>query len=82
MLAGERSFNLKRLFNTRLGISRKDDFLPPRFMTLNRKGGGLNTQLPPIGQMLNEYYEYRGWDEIGVPTPDKLAQLDLFSIPN
>lgn len=77
MLAGERAFNLKRLYNTRLGISRKDDFLPPRFMTHNRKGGGLNTQLPPIGQMLNEYYEYRGWDEFGIPTPEKLAALDL-----
>lgn len=77
MLAGERIFNLKRLFNTRLGISRKDDLLPPRFLTHNRKGGGLNTQLPPIGQMLNEYYEYRGWDETGIPTPEKLAALDL-----
>jgi aldehyde:ferredoxin oxidoreductase len=77
MLAGERNFNLKRMYNVRLGISRKDDFLPPRFMTLNRKGGGLNTQLPPVGQMLSEYYEYRGWDETGIPTPEKLAVLDL-----
>ncbi len=77
LLAGERIFNLKRLFNTRLGISRKDDFLPPRFMTHNRKGEGITTQLPPIGRMLNEYYEYRGWDEIGVPTPEKLAELGL-----
>lgn len=77
LLAGERIFNLKRLYNTRLGISRKDDFLPPRFMTHNRKGEGMTNQLPPIGRMLNEYYEYRGWDEIGVPTPEKLAELGL-----
>lgn len=77
MEVGERVFTLKRLYNTRLGVSRKDDFLPPRFMTLNRKHEGLNTQLPPIGQMLNEFYEYRGWDEIGIPTPEKLAELDL-----
>jgi len=68
---------LKRLYNTRAGISRKDDFLPPRFMTHNRKGEGMTNQLPPIGQMLNEYYEYRGWDEIGIPTPEKLAELGL-----
>ena len=37
METGERVFNLKRLFNTRAGVSRKDDFLPPRFLTLNRK---------------------------------------------
>ena len=77
MLAGERIFNLKRLYNTRLGISRKDDFLPPRFMTHNRKGSGITNQLPPIGQMLNAYYEERGWDEAGVPTPEKLAELGL-----
>jgi uridylate kinase len=77
LLAGERIFNLKRLYNTRAGISRKDDFLPPRFMTHNRKGEGMTNQLPPIGQMLNEYYEYRGWDEIGIPTPEKLAELGL-----
>jgi aldehyde:ferredoxin oxidoreductase len=77
MQVGERIFNMKRLYNTRLGISRKDDFLPPRFMTHNRKGPGMTNQLPPIGQMLNEYYESRGWDEIGVPTPQKLADLGI-----
>jgi aldehyde:ferredoxin oxidoreductase len=77
MEVGERIFNLKRLFNTRLGVSRKDDFLPPRFMTLNRKDESLINQLPPIGQMLNEYYEYRGWDEIGIPNPEKLAALGI-----
>jgi aldehyde:ferredoxin oxidoreductase len=27
--------------------------------------------------MLEEYYQFRGWDEQGVPTPVKLAQLEL-----
>jgi aldehyde:ferredoxin oxidoreductase len=77
VVVGERIFNLKRMFNVRLGISRKDDFLPPRFMTLNRKDKELNTQLPPIGEMLGDFYEYRGWDEIGIPTEEKLAELEL-----
>jgi aldehyde:ferredoxin oxidoreductase len=77
METGERIFNLKRLFNTRLGISRKDDFLPPRFMTMNRVHKFKTNQLPPIGQMLNEYYEFRGWDEIGIPTQEKQAMLEL-----
>jgi len=77
MEVGERIFNLKRLYNTRLGISRKDDFLPPRFMTLNRDHPDLTNQLPPIGEMLNEFYSYRGWNEIGVPTEEKLAALEL-----
>ena len=77
MTVGERIFNLKRLFNTRLGVSRKDDFLPPRFLTLNRKGEGITTQLPPMGQLLADYYEYRGWGEEGLPSPAKLRQLGL-----
>jgi aldehyde:ferredoxin oxidoreductase len=27
--------------------------------------------------MLPEYYQLRGWDENGVPTPKKLAELGL-----
>ena len=77
MSVGERIFNLKRLFNTRLGGSRKDDFLPPRFLTLNRKGEGITTQLPPVGRLLADYYEYRGWSEEGLTTPEKLRQLGL-----
>jgi aldehyde:ferredoxin oxidoreductase len=74
---GERIFNLKRLYNVRLGISRKDDFLPPRFLTFKRVGKGLTPNLPPFGQMLGEYYEYRGWSEEGIPTQEKLKDLGL-----
>ena len=77
MAVGERIFNLKRMFNTRLGVSRKDDFLPPRFLTLNRKGEGITTQLPPMGQLLADYYEYRTWSEEGLVMPEKLRQLGL-----
>ncbi|MBW2096468.1 MAG: aldehyde ferredoxin oxidoreductase family protein, partial [Deltaproteobacteria bacterium] len=71
MKMGERIFNLKRLYNTRLGISRKDDNLPPRFLTLNRKHEELTNQLPPLGRLLGDYYEYRGWSEEGIPTFEK-----------
>ena len=77
MMVGERIFTLKRLFNARLGVSRKDDFLPPRFLTLNRSGEGITTQLPPMGQLLADYYQYRGWSEEGLPTPEKTRQLGL-----
>jgi aldehyde:ferredoxin oxidoreductase len=74
---GERIFNLKRLYNVRLGISRKDDNLPVRSLTFKRTGKGLTPNLPPLGQMLGEYYEYRGWSEDGIPTPEKLKELGL-----
>jgi aldehyde:ferredoxin oxidoreductase len=30
-----------------------------------------------LDEMLDEYYALRGWDENGIPTPEKLDQLDL-----
>ncbi len=77
MKMGERLFNLKRMYNCRLGVSRKDDFLPYRFMTLKRTGEELNTQLPPMGRLLSDYYAYRGWSEEGIPTASKLEELGL-----
>jgi aldehyde:ferredoxin oxidoreductase len=75
MRAGERIFNLKRLYNVRLGISRKDDTLPLR-MLHHKRGGGSN-EIPPLNIMLNEYYRLRGWDEFGIPTPETLGRLGL-----
>ncbi len=74
---GERIFNLKRLYNVRCGISRKDDTLPARFLTLKHEGENLTPSLPPLGEMLAEYYQYRGWSEEGFPRPEKLKALGL-----
>jgi aldehyde:ferredoxin oxidoreductase len=73
----ERIFNLKRLYNVRCGISRKDDTLPARFLTLKHEGESLTPSLPPLGEMLAEYYQYRGWTEEGFPRPEKLKELGL-----
>lgn len=80
MKTGERIFNLKRMYNTRLGTSRKDDFLPPRFLTLKRTGEGLNNKLPPMGELLSDYYQYRGWNEDGIPSIEKLEELGIASL--
>ena len=77
MKAGERITNLKRLFNARLGISRKDDTLPVRLLAQRRGTGGTPDHLPHLGRMLADYYAYRGWDDEGLPTPEKLAELGL-----
>jgi len=73
MRAGERIFNLQRLYNTRCGISRKDDTLHPRFLTLKRE----RDKLPPIGELLSDYYELRGWSEEGLPNDEKLEKLNI-----
>ena len=82
MAIGERVFYLKRLYNTNLGVTRQDDSLPPRFLKLNREAEDLTNQLPPIGELLSDYYRLRDWDETGVPRPEKLAALGLDEFAN
>ena len=77
MKTGERIFNLKRLYNVKCGISRKDDFLPPRILTWKKVGEGLSSNLPHLGTMLGEYYAYRGWSEDGIPSKEKLEDLEI-----
>ncbi len=68
---GERIWNLERLFNNKAGFSRKDDCLPERFFG----SGGINRV--DFEKTLDEYYNFRGWDENGVPTREKLKELEL-----
>lgn len=72
---GERIFNVKRIYNVKHGISRKDDTLPPRLL-YHRKGGGTD-RIPPLNLMLSDYYRQRGWDEFGIPSPETVDRLDL-----
>lgn len=76
---GERIFNLKRMYNVHCGLSRKDDSLPPRILTLKRGEGGAADNLPHLGMMLGEYYNFRDWTEDGVPSKDKLKSLKLLN---
>lgn len=80
---GERICNVQKAFNARLGLSRKEDTVPRRFLEEPveygpRKGEHLGSVLP---KMLDEYYEARGWDkEAGLPTRSKLESLGLKEI--
>jgi aldehyde:ferredoxin oxidoreductase len=80
MRAGERIYNLKRMYDVRCGITRKDDAVPIRMLQQKRGEGGSADNLPPFAQMLNEYYKYRGWDESGVPSKQKLQELRLSQV--
>ena len=73
---GERIFTLKRLFNTKCGISRKDDRIPPRLQYPLERGLTKN-KIVKIENMLEEYYILRGWDNNGIPTKEKLTELKI-----
>ena len=77
---GERLSNLKRMYNVRSGISRKDDRLPDRLLNQKRGTGGAADHLPDLQMMLDEYYDYRDWDENGIPRKEKLRSLGLYRL--
>ncbi len=77
VLAGERIWNLERLFNLKAGFTKKDDTLPPRMLEEPIPEGPAKGQVHELNIMLPEYYQARGWDENGVPTPEKLKELNL-----
>ncbi|MEA2626817.1 MAG: aldehyde:ferredoxin oxidoreductase [Candidatus Binatota bacterium] len=75
--AGERVWNLERLFNNRAGFTRSDDSLPPRMLNEPLTEGASKGHVVPLEQLLDDYYQQRGWDPQGNPTSDKLKELSL-----
>ncbi len=73
LLAGERIWNLERLYNLSEGFTSLDDTLPTRLLE-DPNAEGAVVDLAP---MLAEYYRFRGWDESGIPRPEKLERLGL-----
>ena len=74
---GERVWNLEKLYNLREGFGREDDTLPPRLLTEAPSDGPTRGWVVHLEPMLHEYYRSRGWDEAGVPTQKKLAELGI-----
>lgn len=75
--AGERIWNLERLFNLKAGFTKADDTLPDRLLKEPLPNGPGKGRVVELDTMLREYYEARGWDENGIPTADKLSELAL-----
>jgi aldehyde:ferredoxin oxidoreductase len=75
--AGERVWNLQRLFNQGAGFSGKDDTLPRRLMEEPISTGPAAGKVWRREPLLSEYYRARGWDGGGRPTKEKLAALGI-----
>jgi aldehyde:ferredoxin oxidoreductase len=77
MRFGERSWNLKRAINNRMGLRRANDRLPKALLEPFPDGGSAGF-VPDIEGMLSAYYQHRGWDaETGKPSRAKLLELGL-----
>jgi aldehyde:ferredoxin oxidoreductase len=75
---GERAFNLKRLFNGKLGLTAKNDCLPKLLLQPLPDNDEVETKVPDMDVLLSAFYRVRGWDpQTGMPTPEKLQELGL-----
>ena len=78
---GERVYNLERLINVERGVARREtDTLSHRIMHEPIPDGpaeGMYCPPEELDAMLDEYYDFRGWDDDGVPTAERLDALDM-----
>jgi aldehyde:ferredoxin oxidoreductase len=75
--AGERSVNIKRAINNKLGVSREDDKLPSICIKALKEGSTAGKS-PDMDLLLRDFYNFRKWDwSTGKPTRDKLMELGL-----
>ncbi len=80
-LFANRVETLTRMFNIREGIGRSEDRIPPRFWEKHPNGPakGLAAFLDEddFNEALDRFYELRGWDKEGTPTPATIQRLGL-----
>jgi len=77
--AANRVTALERAFNIReAGISRKDDYLPHRFLNEPMPDGPAKGRVFEADQMLDEYYEVKGYEKkSGWPYIETMKKLGL-----
>ena len=76
----ERIETLIRMFNNREGHTRKDDTLPYRTLNEPLLDGPAKGQFigeENLNRMIDEYYELRGWDRLGIPREETLKKYQL-----
>ena len=79
MKVSERATNLARLFNVREGFDRTNDTLPSRLLNPKTNGPLSKTTIAidDLERAKDLYYYLAGWDIKGLPTPEKLKELEI-----
>jgi aldehyde:ferredoxin oxidoreductase len=77
LAAGERIWNLERVFNLSAGVKPDQDKLPKRLLKEPIPEGPSKGHVHRLSELLPQYYKERGWSEKGIPTDDKLTTLGI-----
>jgi len=75
--AGERIWNMERMFNLAAGVDPCEDKLPKRLVEEAIPAGPSKGQVHRLAELLPQYYKERGWSEDGKPCVEKLAALGI-----
>ena len=73
---GERIVCMQQLFNIDMGMIPESENVMPKRFTTPHKGGGSAGQVPPWKDILNEYWDTKGWIK-GIPTAEKKDYLGI-----
>ncbi|MEJ2250762.1 MAG: aldehyde ferredoxin oxidoreductase C-terminal domain-containing protein, partial [Candidatus Lokiarchaeota archaeon] len=74
---GERIFNLKRIFNNKMGLTQKNDQIPQVLLNPTKEGI-IRGKSPKFIKLKKNYYKIRNWDpKTGEPRIPKLEELGL-----
>ena len=76
LATGQRAWVLKRALNNMMGVTVEDDRLPKKILTALKDGTAAGS-VPDEDLMRREYYEIRGLDKKGIPTPQLLNSSGL-----
>lgn len=85
MDASERVYNLQKIFNLKCNLTRNDDTLPERIFKERIPDGpsaGMSVDKKKFEELLDEYYQARGWSIDGIPTKAKLDELEIDEFQN
>lgn len=75
--AGDRIWNLERMYNLKAGVRPQEDKLPKRLLEEPIPDGPSKGHVHRLAELLPQYYAERGWSDEGIPTEAKLANLGI-----
>ncbi len=77
LVAGERIWNIERLYNLSAGIDPSQDTLPKRLLEDDIPEGPSKGNVAKLADLLPGYYAERGWSAEGIPTEERKSLLGL-----
>lgn len=77
LMAGERIWNMERVYNLSAGIDPSQDTLPKRLLEDPIAAGPSAGNVARLSELLPEYYTLRGWGNDGIPTQERKTLLGL-----